>query len=317
MNGYFACVACKARLLLWLIVVLLVFAWPAVAQVSGDAVATPIPVNCGDRIELPGKYVLVSDLQCFHFPEDVPGTGVEIVSSNVDFDLQGFTLNGTIVVSSVTKVSLTNGHVHGYYDGISFLNVTNSRIEAITASSAWGLGLSITGNGNLIKRNSVSGRNGAMSVFGSGNSVVQNWISSYSIKGTGLYAGGTDTVIAGNHIAGDFIGISLGGSGMVVEDCHITGGWTGIIVSGQGSIVRRNEVGGQTGISVSGNEDLIEANSVTGQFYGISVSGIGNTIRRNIANGATIFDLYGTPTTCADNKWQNNTFTTAEPLCIR
>ncbi|HWR54237.1 MAG TPA: hypothetical protein VN428_24230 [Bryobacteraceae bacterium] len=313
----FAYIASKIRLLLCL-VALAVWGGLAVAQTSPDAAATPIPVDCGDRIEVPGQYVLMSDLTCWSSPWEVPGIAIEIIASNVDFDLQGFTLRGNIEVSNVTKVSVKNGSVESQNGtAMTFQNVTRCRIEGITLQTMpWTGGLYIQGDGNLIKRNFISAA-WALAVYGSSNSVVQNSIQGMRVP---FVAAGSDTVIAGNDIHGgglSMTAVQLSGTGMILEDSRIEASSIGIRVSGRGNIVRSSEVVAWLGISVNGEQHLIEGNSVSPEMYGIHVSGIDNDIRRNTVYGAATFDLSGTPTTCTDNKWQNNTFTTADPSCIR
>jgi hypothetical protein len=249
----------------------------------------------------------------------------------VELDLQGFTLRGNIQVSNVNNVTLTNGTVitrtaMGYLSPvIEFQNVTGCRIEGITLNGAsFADGLVVTGNRNMIKRNSLSSGFTPLSVSGSGNSVVHNSMGNHNSR-PAVSVSGNDTVISGNDIRAGFTspaGIALDGTGIVLEDSFIDNdsGWgIAVVVSGHHNTV--HDVTAVGGISVSGDRHLIEENTVVHHYVsdGIYVSGVGNVIRRNTVSEPFLafVDLSGTPTTCTDNKWQNNTFTTANPPCIR
>jgi hypothetical protein len=330
----FAFVASGARLSLSVLALTLA-ASLAFAETAPEAVRIQTPVTCGTRIEAPGAYFLTQDLDC----SDLTNAGrpaVEIVAGNVQFDLSGFTLRGAISVSDATRVRIANGKVDVFAGIISmatvqFTNVQNSRVERLTVRNAGsvGAGLSIYGGGNnLIRENDIRSSGEAIFLGNSavGDSIIRNYIGGTGI-GLGVADTVRDTVIISNEIDGSDMGAaSIRGTGILLEDCRVH---HPLSVSGDRNRIRNNTITGpdrRTLLGISGTGNLIQGNVVTNSSDmvlpaggGIYVGGSGNVIRANTVSGATApeVDLSGPENTCTENRWRNNTFSTASPDCIR
>jgi parallel beta-helix repeat protein len=196
------------------------------------------------------------------------GSAITIAASNVVFDLNGFSLDGSSAGMGTTafgisaeqrqNVTVKNGIVRGFLVGIYFGDdspYTTSRanvIEEIRADKNTYVGIYIKGEGSVIRNNIVSGTGGTTVTGRDGETVgigtqgantrvlgndVMDLASEGEYDGVGISVfDGTNCIVAGNRVSnitadpGVGAGIALGGnlSGVVVSDNRLSGMNSGI-----------------------------------------------------------------------------------------
>ena len=124
--------------------------------------AAPVQITGQTVITAPGTYILGKDI-CVS-----QGTPIKIQCSNVVFDGDGHTIDGTdasgtfgIIVSGnngpLTGITVKNVRLSDFYDGLYFKGVNGGRIESVTATSNVRAGISLrSSNENVISRCTVS-----------------------------------------------------------------------------------------------------------------------------------------------------------------
>jgi parallel beta-helix repeat protein len=263
------------------------------------ATAAPTPtVACGSTITV--------DTRLGHDLRNCPGIGIVIGGDGVDLDLGGHTVDGDgvgdfegIEVDGHRDISVGNGVVRDFVEGLALLNVTSARASGLALSDLRHVGVfvsdstdvTVTGtrsrrvasSGIFVTRSrdvAVEGNDVAQSGGGVGMRVSQrvriagNTVSDVDCSGIALLDGGTDSVIESNRLSGpdgcDGIALSAGSDRNVVR---------GNVVSG---------AGGGVGIAGS-NHDVVTGNTLRqNTFVGVYVQGgDGNAIDRNtvLANG--------------------------------
>lgn len=187
--------------------------------------ATNTPGNSASvfRITQPGSYYL---------PANVTGVankhGIEIASSGVTLDLNGFEVvgigaaggafDGVHVFGSYKNITIRNGHVRNWGDdGVEVANVVNSagaRVENVQATDNTGSGISCsTDNGVVI--NCQASENGATGI--SATRLISGCSAAYN-AGIGIAVGQGGTILSSNAFANGSDGL-LTGFGCVVTDC--------------------------------------------------------------------------------------------------
>lgn len=148
------------------------------------------------QITQPGSYQLTSNLV-------VPAgaDGIDILSNNVTLDLNGFTISGPvtctgsgatlacsvelqsgIVSNSSTNVTIRNGSVVGFYDGV-FLNGQGNLVEDVHVSGNYNNGIFIL---NGVARRNTANLNGSNGIVANGSTVTENVVNFN--RGYGLFA---------------------------------------------------------------------------------------------------------------------------------
>jgi parallel beta-helix repeat protein len=215
------------------------------SPVSARAASTPVTA-CGQELDVPGDYHLVSDLG------PCTGPGVVVTASDVRLTLAGHTLSGVStaggcaepqigvdVRNPATNVRVAGGTVTGFADGVSL--TAGAHASGLRVLDNCGFGIMVAGDGArvdtslvsgsvdgialcnawdaLVTSNDVSGnsRYGVLMSCGlgddNGNQVVQNILRENGLPGgdgggIGVFSG-SDHRIAGNHIIDNFIGVYL------------------------------------------------------------------------------------------------------------
>jgi len=156
-------------------------------------------------ISEPGSYQLSSNLTVTASAL----SGVDITSSNVTLDLNGFSIrcSGTLTIAGVETTSLTeavynnirvkNGTVSGCGNGVLLFFGANVDVESLLVS---GYGTSVSG-GRLI-----------YGIAASSGTIRNNNLSSSGNSG-GIYLG--SGVVSSNNLSGDEIGITIDGQAVV------------------------------------------------------------------------------------------------------
>ncbi|MBI5287741.1 MAG: right-handed parallel beta-helix repeat-containing protein [Chloroflexi bacterium] len=209
----------------WVVAVALaVFVAAALAGVArGGPLDPPGPVASTGKgqitalpavIDTPGSYLVTANLSG-------SGAGITINVSDVTIDFQGFTLTGPGAASPGTGVSipaaqsnitLKDGTLRGWRDGVSATSTTYARIDGLTAI---GTDTGVSGTGVTLGAHSiVEGCN--ISAF-RGSGIIASFVT---IRGC---------IIADNDVAG----ISSA-EGSYVHDNLIRNNGKGVVISGAG-----------------------------------------------------------------------------------
>ena len=267
-------------------------------------------------ISSPGSYYLTGDLNS-------STSGITINSSDVELDLNGFTLTGTAsfdgINSGFNQITLRNGRVHGFLIGVGLAGDDNEVDDVAVSNSALN-GVTV-GDRGVVRRvraiaNGLTGIaadsfNDRISVFDSeadfngGDGISAREGASRIERNTVNFNAGhginvtNDNVVIGNSLqsnnasgpAGEH-GIFVDGSRNRIEgnSVRVTIAGDGIHVAGDVNYVNNNLVAanGSAGIRVASTGDLnrIEGNYAAGNTSnGISLEGWGNTVFRNSASG--------------------------------
>jgi hypothetical protein len=245
--------------------------------------ATAETIDCTPITTLPavistqGVWCLTSDLTT----GITSGSAIEITTSNVTIDLNGWKLGGLaagtatnaegIASNGPNNITIRNGNVRGFRTGIELLGGQGHLVEDVRAERNTETGIQTSGNGSILRRNQVVDTGGSTRVAdasaygilvgGGGPRVLNNDIDGVSATGTGQ----------GYGIA---VFLATGG---IVEDNRITG-----ISGGTGTTA---------GITVSVADALVEHNLVAvqaespdfGIYFNIGLGGY----RNNYVYGAT------------------------------
>jgi hypothetical protein len=162
-----------------------------VAQAAGP----PTGVTCGSVITAPGQYFLTGDCS---------GAGITITASNVHLKLMGHTMTGIPFADGLSAINVSHLHIQGpgiitgYHAGISFLEVSDSHVEQVSAT-ANGIGLFLQASTDIHVNNNAFSANssGGMNVVdqSSHNHLNNNQTISNGFNGIFVGVGST-----GNHI---------------------------------------------------------------------------------------------------------------------
>ncbi len=277
----------------------------------GDSDASPSLF----KISQPGSYYLTGNIT------GVAGRhGIEIASSGVTLDLNGFDLVGvptmgtfdgvTITVPNLTNLAVVNGSVRNWgRDGINLGIPTSSgsRIERLNVSGNARSGI-FTGSRSVVSNCTASG--GLFGIFVALGSTVVDCSASNTIT-YGIAAGPGSTI--SNSAAYDNTGIGIfADSGCVVVNCssYLNAG-TGIFgVNGVSVSNCAAYSNGGAGISTSSGATILNCTVRLNSLDGIRVSEnsrvVGNTCD---SNGSGSGDGAGILVTGADNRIEGNNCT--------
>jgi parallel beta-helix repeat protein len=249
-------------------------------------------------IEEPGSYVLTEDLEC-------AGTAIEILASQVDLNLGGYTLTGNgsgygVHVQRQTDVRIHQGTVQGFENGVLFEGAFNSSLDNVTATeNNWG----IAGRANSIGLTLTHNR--ANHNYGTGI-MFDSWSRGITVAhNTANQNGGIGLLVAGGAFAVSLTGNTANGNG-----------WAGIdLGSTSANDVTDNTANynGERGIILEGaSNNTVTRNTTELNILGISLEwgANGNTLKGNKAGDnrdADLLDNNPAGPSCL-NTWINNTF---------
>jgi parallel beta-helix repeat protein len=258
------------------------------------AVEGHIPINAPVTIGAPGRYVVTQNITA-------PGTIITVGSSDVDIDLNGFTLTSTgggipvISSSGFSNLTVRDGTLHGGSLSIDAQFGTMVVIEDVKTEAAVGTSIHVLAFTDVSIRRSIVRFAGGIGI---------------DVDGTGVVGGAAGT-IEGNLVERCTTGIHLTASNSIaLQDNHVNAalGGDGILVtSSTGVVISRNTVEDSTrGIhlqpgsghqvfenvvsgTITGPGILVEADSVFvlkntishGASFGIEVTGARNQIEDN------------------------------------
>jgi hypothetical protein len=266
----------------------------------------PIAITtCGTVISAPGTYTLGLGLTC-------TGDGVDITSSDVTFDLNGYyffapCISGCSPTQTAVKVYdpaggiISNVNVIGgggssdYAIGVSLAGAKDSQVTGLSIANDYGVCMLVTASasGHPSLHDVISANVfGFCTVAGiQANSMYSSNVIGNMCDGFGtLYLGvgiqlldGNDNLFVGNNCTGFSTGIEVGGTGSIgaVHNTFI------------GNVAKYN----QTGIAVSTGAD---GNRFTGNGAFFNVS-------QDVNEGNA---------SCGSDIWTRNAFQTANDTCI-
>lgn len=221
---------------------------------SGLAVADEgrTPVWESGTISAAGSYVLTRDV-----------TQLTIGASNVDLDLNGFTVAtaggvDAIAISGVDNVTVRNGKIDG--GPVTVSSSRNVRVERLAIRSADDAGIAVSGSDNFVVRDNV---------------VIESQQAGISVDGC---------------FSGTIEGNLLQGSGVLAPSAGIA------VTSGSGSITiegNRLDASSSSGIDVADCTDCAVIDNVvtSSGSHGINVDGTRVHVRGNVSNGNSAYGL--------------------------
>jgi parallel beta-helix repeat protein len=241
-----------------------------------NATNTPGDADSLFKITQPGSYYLTGNITGV-----IGKHGIEITSSGVTLDLNGFELRGvsdmgafdgvTASTANLNSVCIRNGTVRGWGDeGVDFRAtiVANASLKDITASENGGDGLA-AGFGNIVSHCLSYDNDGHG--FSSANATVltECIATSNALSGFSLIS---DCMISQCTTRGNTLdGIRVENRCFVLNNTSSNNGITGV----------------GAGIHVLGFDNRLEANLCSGSDFGIDVDFAGNIIIRNTCSGNT------------------------------
>jgi len=253
----------------------------------GNGAAQAADVMCGDTIITDTK--LHADINCFVAPGS---DGIMIGAHGVTLNLNGFTIAGdpSFEASGVfnagwDKVTIKNGAISGFQDGIRADDVTDLDIKDLTFADQRLSSIVVINSADVsIKRTSISQPPGG----GGGFAEAIRFFHVYDAKVV-------DTTVDGGVFGLLSLGDPAVATELVIKDNDITNTTDGIfLLNTTDSRIVRNRVyeNGSVGISLADDS-------------------IGNKIRKNTVTGNGAFDLAHDEGS-SPNKWAKNTCGTSD-----
>lgn len=262
-------------------------------RIAVNAANTPGDADSLFKIVQPGSYSLTGNITGV-----VGKHGIEIASSGVTLDLNGFDLSGVpamgafdgvyVSLFGAHAVVIRNGTVRGWGgDGIDLTTSTfPTSITGIVATDNVGHGIS-TGASCLVS-GCVAGFNGGNGINGY---IACQIIDSVSTRnsGSGIAGQGGTTISRCSSFQNTLNGIDTSTSGgCAVLDCNVRANTLDGIKCYSYSLIRGNlctdnglGVGDGAGIHATNIKNRIEDNTCSGSDRGIDVDMTGNIIIRN------------------------------------
>ena len=311
---------------------------------SGAYAKKPVTVSCGETITADTK--LANDLT------DCPEHGIVIGADDITLDLNGHTVDGALAgdfngidnTAGHEGVTVENGSVREFVEGVFILGTTDNRVRGVTTSHQLHAGILVAESTNVrvernssidniagivvaevsdvsVEHNTVSGSEfGGIPVFRSEHVLIaENSVTGSGAAGIGLI-GSDNSRVERNEASNSPAGIVLedGSAGNVVVGNEATGNaFDGVALDrAHDNLVTNNLLRGNgvTGVFVLGSDDnRIEKNSVIGNGDG-SEAGIhlvvppdepGLTANRNVISKNAVVGNEGDGILVAADQDQN------------
>jgi len=255
---------------------------------------TPGDADSLYKITQPGSYYLTGSIT------GVAGKhGVEITSSGVSLDLNGFDLEGvpgmgafdgvSVTVDSLRGIAVLNGSVRNWGDGgvdLGFLS-RGCRVEGVRASGNAGTG--ITSSISSTVTNCTSSFNGQRGIFSSNGSTISN-CSVETNSGNGIQVNHGCTIVACAAYVNGGVGILAGLGCSVIDSSLFNNTSHGLQLGDDGNAARCSANGNDgRGISAGSGCTISECTASFSGENGIFVGGgstvSGCTARSNAGHG--------------------------------
>lgn len=244
------------------------------------------------KIDTPGSYYLTGNIT------GVAGKhGIEITTSGVTLDLNGFTLDGVagmgafngiaVTVPDLRDISVVNGSVRGWgRKGVDLDTTGNTRVSRILARDNVSTGIDTGGSGCVVTECSASGNSTGMSV-GLGSTITG--CTANANTSTGIATSFACVISKCSAYSNDGDGFSSGNGSSIIDCVARVNSIHGIRVSSGRCLIRGNMCTNNqaAGIAVSGSGSRVEDNSCSGNLRGIDVGSADNIIIRNTCSANT------------------------------
>lgn len=261
-------------------------------RIAVNAVNTPGDADSSFKIVSPGSYYLTGNIT-----GEVGKHGIEIASSGVTLDLNGFDLSGVPAMGAFSGVYsslfgahgvvVSNGTVRSWgANGVDLTTTTfPSRISNVTATDNVGHGIN-TGASCLVS-GCVAGFNGGNGINGYIGCLIIDSVSTRN-TGNGISMQGGSTASRCSVFQNTLNGIDSTAGGGSVLDCNVRANTLDGIRCYSWSLIRGNlctdnglAAGDGAGIHATNIKNRIEDNTCSGAERGIDVDMTGNLIVRN------------------------------------
>jgi len=174
----------------------------AVVTASPHAAEGRIPIHSVTTITSPGHYILTRNIG------DFTATAITIAASDVDLDLNGFTVTGldpAISAQNVRGVTIHDGSVVAYEDGVILTDVNDFELRRLVVQSLEDCALSVSGTGGVVQENRIQATLYGICVSGSGVRVAHNVIRGAGIDAIVVY--GDRNYLDGNLLTANGVGL--------------------------------------------------------------------------------------------------------------
>lgn len=291
-----------------------------IAMVGAVCLLAVVPLVAGDDgfsiwrptvIERPGKYVVTRNLTA------EPGQiAIWIASSNVNLDLNGFTIRGSDVSAILAlggeNITIRNGTIIGGSIAVNLDQNRNVVVEDLMISSPSSGGIRANSVGFAIRRNHIKNTpQHAVVGMGTQGTIEDNVIDDarFGIE----VVGSRSVAILNNRISttqGEAISLEICNGCIVAGNTVQDAEWGIVLLPANGSKIYDNVFEGLLfdGIFVadSAADNLILENVVTGARRGLWMTGSRNHIERNVLNATTTWGLHF-GFAASDNTYGRNT----------
>ena len=267
-----------------------------------NAANTPGDADSLFKITQPGSYYLTGNITGM-----IGQHGIEIVSSGVTVDLNGFDLQGVAMALdgvSVTSVGLSNiavvgGSIRNWgSQGIDLgsFTATNCRIDRVCVSENLGTGIFVANDTTITNCSAIeNGGNG----FGVGTNCILNNCSSARNLSSGI-ATSIGCAIAACSANGNSNGGIVAGNGSTIAQCTVYQNGGAGIYCGIGSTVSSSSSMGNNGDGISTSNGCMvidctsRANSLDGVLVGSNCTVRGNSCTDNGSGGSNAANIHAT-----------------------
>jgi uncharacterized delta-60 repeat protein len=196
-------------------------------------VPAPTPVTCPAVISSPGLYQLQND--CSNTPFTHPWTGINITSSNVEFDGMGHTIDGLSnppmytdvhdvyagTGAALSNIIVKNVTVNGTWQAIYYNQVSNGRIEKIKGTNNGDSIFLLYSSHNTITDCTATNNGGdAFAIWpGSDYNTITNNVANNNNFGFALYDA-QNNIVTDNVFENNNYGISVSGGSAINNQIH-------------------------------------------------------------------------------------------------
>jgi hypothetical protein len=260
----------------------------AVAPEANSKGGTPI-TSCGQTVTT--NAVLTQDLAC------AGSNGVVVGADRITIDLQGFAITGDRTVFTIgiwvpgfDGVTLKNGVVRNFYDGVIASGAEKFTLSNVTAAGNVFTGFSVN-NSTKASLSNVTGFGSAYGIYVISNGAKITSASAIRNTNLGIAIEGDGVSIKSSSAVGNAYGISIFGDGNTVTSSAANGnGIVGIDIDGAGNSVTKAtaRANGSDGIHLRNGANTVSSSDASGNTgHGIHTDGSGQVINHNrtVANG--------------------------------
>ncbi len=219
--------------------------------------------------DAPGSYFLTG-----HLTMATPGDGITVTANDVTIDLNGFTLRGAnkdafatagvVAPSDIRNLTVKNGVVENFYNGINGYSAYSSRIDHVTVRLYANIGIQISASSIVQDCIVDGGGTGGAGIFVNHRTVVRRCsvlANRYSGITALTYALIEDNQIVGNDISDSSAGIFAPGNDVTIRNNQLrnTAGRDIQVATNQRAVIIGNVLSTCASIDIGGGGAFIFA----------------------------------------------------------